>query len=251
MYLFGLERIGTMPDPRTMKTEELEVYYNGMVRSAADLLRLSFFRTNWMKNDMKANGVVPVMCNFIVRRGHTISNIQGMMADSATGLLKPIGDLDSSHRIARIEFIDGQSGKLRQVTYFQGDISDAGLKKMPGVARFLENLPQMNTYMKAASYLCYHEEFFGVADLFVRKSQLVLQEDTGLPFRHFSNGAWDIQLYGVYAYPVSLFTDKRYRQNDELKLAYQKDSAKVKPLPFPLGYHALKRTDNLMRAVRK
>jgi hypothetical protein len=250
MFLFGLERTGQLPDPRKMSIKELETYFKGMERSAADLLRMSFFRTNWMKNDMKANGVIPVMCNFMVHRGYQVSNVIPMRCDSA-GVLVPDYTSDSSW-IVKIEFIDPTKNIKREVTYFQVDLSDGMLKaKAPQMLKFFERLPMCNTYMKAASYLCYHKEFFGIAETIKSKSRLVLQEDTGLPFRHFADGNWNIQFYGTYVYPVSLFTDKIYRQNDELKNAYKADSANVKPLPFPLGYHALKRQDNLMRAIRK
>jgi hypothetical protein len=248
IYMFGLERIGVMPDPTTMKAEELDVYYKGMVRSAADLLRLSFFRTKWMKNDMRANGVAPIICNFIVHRGHVISNITGMKVDTAGNMIT-IGPLDSSHRIARVEFIDKNTGKLRQVTYFQGDISDAGLKANKGVKRFIEKLKPANTYLKAASYLCHHQQFFGVADLIISRSKLLLQEDSGIPYKKFKEG-WDVKLFGKYVYPVPVFTDRMYRQHDDLLIAF-KDSSKVFKLPFPLGYHALENADNLMLAIKK
>ena len=242
-YMFGLEPLGTIP-----KEEMLDKgYYNGVVRATRDLLRLTYFRTNWMREDFKKNGVVPLLCYFIVHRGHDVSDVEFVKPDEHGNLVSV--DPDSATG-ARVEFIDHRTNKVRNVIYFQGDISDAALSKDLAMKQYIENLPQCNLYMKAASYICYHWQFDTICQTFVDHAELCLQEDSGAPLRYFPEANWDRKFFGTYVYPIPLFTDRIYRQKDELKNAFANPD-QVYELPFPLGYHSLAGTDNLTLAIRK
>ncbi len=243
VYMFGLEPLGTIPMAGMLGKD----YYDGVVRSTRDLLRLTFFRTNWMREDFKNNGVVPLLCYFIVHRGHAVSDVEFVRPGANGALL--VSEPDSATG-ARVEFIDSRTGRYRNVIYFQGDISDAALAKDARMTEFIRNLPECNLYMKAASFICYHWQFDTICQTFVNHAKLCLQEDSGAPLRYFPESDWNRTFFGTYVYPISLFTDKIYRQNDELKKAFE-DPENVNQLPFPLGYHSLAGTDNLMLAVRK
>ena len=78
------------------------------------------------------------------------------------------------------------------------------------------------------------------------KSNLILQDDTGVPYSYFQNAAWQVQLYGEYSAPIKPF--KRLYQKD-LAQAF-KDGSKVRPLGFSLGYGAGRRPSSLILAVR-
>jgi hypothetical protein len=79
------------------------------------------------------------------------------------------------------------------------------------------------------------------------KSQFILQDDTGIPYRCFQEKMWEITLYGEYAKPVKEFSNL---EQPELKAAYQ-DKSKVKKLTFHLGYHWGSQHDTIMYLKRK
>jgi hypothetical protein len=83
--------------------------------------------------------------------------------------------------------------------------------------------------------------------MILNKSRFVLEDDTGIPFRYFPAKDWDAQLYGEYIKPVSDF--KGVEQFD-LEAAYA-DAAKVKKLPFHLGYHWGTNKDSILYFKKK
>ena len=60
-----------------------------------------------------------------------------------------------------------------------------------------------------------------------------VQDDSGIPYRYFDRGNWDLRLYGKYSDPIQLF--KNWRQ-DDLKAAFEAQTEKL-PLDFGIGYH--------------
>jgi len=95
--------------------------------------------------------------------------------------------------------------------------------------------------------LMHYREFSRVRDLVLDRSRFILQDDTGIPYRHFSPDEWDIRLYGDYVDPISDFSGVG---QPDLKAAYA-DPAAVKPLPFRLGYHWGSNKGSLLYLVKK
>jgi hypothetical protein len=83
--------------------------------------------------------------------------------------------------------------------------------------------------------------------MILTKSQFILQDDTGIPFRYFKEKNWEIHLYGQYAKPIKDFSGV---EQQDLKAAYQ-DKNKIKRLPFHLGYHYGSNLDAWMFIKRK
>ncbi|WP_328987186.1 hypothetical protein [Thiorhodovibrio winogradskyi] len=242
-FMFGLEPLGDIPGRERLNS----AYYNGVIRSTEDLLRLTFFRTKAMREDFQHNGTVPLLGYFIVHRGHVIQDITYLRLDEA-GIPHQARLNDASG--ARITFQDGRNGRMRSIWYWRGDLSNQGLASAPGLAAYIAGLPPSNLYMKAASYLCHHQGFEDACTLFRDRAELSLQEDSGMPLRFFPEEDWNQTFFGQYRDPISIFTDRLYRQQGALKQAFA-TSDSVHYLPFPLGYHASAHADNLMLAMRK
>ncbi|WP_143741804.1 hypothetical protein [Thiorhodovibrio frisius] len=243
IYMFGLEPLGEIPGRERLNS----AYYNGVIRSTEDLLRLTFFRTKAMREDFRHNGTVPLLSYFIVHRGHSIQDITYLRLDE-TGMPYQAQPQDASG--ARIAFYDARSSRMRYIWYWRGDLSNQGLASTPGLAAYITGLPPSNLYMKAASYLCHHQGFENACTLFRDRALLSLQEDSGMPLRFFPEEDWNQTFFGQYRDPISVFTDGLYRQNNALRNAFA-TADRVHDLPFPLGYHASARADNLMLAVRR
>ncbi len=72
-----------------------------------------------------------------------------------------------------------------------------------------------------------------------------MQDDSGIPLRHFDAETWYGFYYGVYTGPIDLFPN--CFQND-LAAVY---AGGALPLPFGTGYKWRRGESNLMRFVRK
>ena len=93
----------------------------------------------------------------------------------------------------------------------------------------------------------HYETFSKIKNLTIAKSASLLQDDTGIPYRFLST-SFQANLYGKYTIPIKNFSASAHYQKDLAKL--YADSAKVKDLPFSLGYHWQDLNQNYMLFVK-
>ena len=76
-------------------------------------------------------------------------------------------------------------------------------------------------------------EFSKLRDLVTRRSNMILQDDSGIPVHMIDKNIFDIALYGSYTKPT-LGVFKLYTQPDLASMYNNQDN--VKPIHFPIGY---------------
>jgi hypothetical protein len=77
-------------------------------------------------------------------------------------------------------------------------------------------------------------------------SKLILEDDSGIPFRFFDRNKWDIRLYGRYHGPINRF--KQHPQPDLVKADVE---GKTAPLEFSFGYQWQPSRSSLLVATPK
>ena len=100
--------------------------------------------------------------------------------------------------------------------------------------------------LKSASFLPHWRMCDSIRNYILENSNLVVQDDTGVPFRDFEASKWDVRLFGAYSHPDRPF--QREYQRDLAKAFQAK--ANVRELGFSLGYGAGRRSSSLMLAQR-
>jgi hypothetical protein len=255
-HLYALERAGAMPDLKKMKTKAIDTYLVDVYASLSDVFTKSYFITKNMLTDLQrenVNGTLTLMCVFLVRSGHEIVNIKyfHLNENGTETQLKKDSSAIHTNDFVKVYFRNPMDSSIQVASYMKCDLSDNPLKANKGLSTWLNNMPMSVTYIKSASYLLQNSFFSVMRDYILKKSQSIVQDDTGMPFKYISNSKWDISLYGVYIKPVSSFPvgffqtdlEKAYKVSDSLKL--------VKKLPFSLGYHWGTSLQNLIKAERK
>jgi hypothetical protein len=237
--MLALEKPGFLPHADKFKEEELNTYLESVQKSLKDIFILSFFVTKNMQKDLvknKVNGALPLISIFIVRTGNTILNIERVRiaADGKVVTMSNDSNIRAINTGARITFKPKDGDDVRTVYYFSSDISDDGLSRNPGMVKYLADMGHVNSYLKSASYLLHYDHFSKFRDALLDKSDHVLQDDAGVAYRYFKKDIWDIQLYGKWVKPIPLF---HKMEQPDLKEAYLRDSAKVRPIPFSIGYN--------------
>jgi hypothetical protein len=249
--LLALEPAGDLPNPEKLTAKARTEYTESIQTSLNDLFKKSYFITKNMLLDLqkhKANGTIPLMSVFLKRTGNTIVNIEYIGVDSSGNtFVRNDTAKTKSTKGVRIDFVSPGSDKIRSVYYFKVDLADAGLKYNKGFVKYLNKMDSVHSYLKSASYLLHYPEFSTVRNLIFEKSDVILQDDSGIAYDYFNKKKWNIQLYGKYAKPVYDFP---HIKEPNLELAYKSDSS-VKPLPFTLGYHWGTKEVNMLRALRK
>ncbi len=251
--LAGLEPVGELPDIGALSDADLDASLAELRRSLRSISAYSFFRTNDMRAEFSKNqfsGVTPILLLFITRQGFAVQNVeQVVMEPDATLRVTSVAGLQNlpADRVpgVRITFMKPGDAKTRTLYYFTADLSDQGLTRVPQPLKWAASFAPRATYLKSASYLMHTASFVKVRDFITAKTELIVQDDSGIPVRFFPAANWERTFFGAYDGPIQMFAN-RYQQ--DLREAY---GTSARPLEFGIGYDYQAKTSNIQRFVRK
>jgi len=250
--LIGLESVGTVPEPEEIPADSLGNYFRAMRVALNDILTISFFKTNDMMSELgtkELDGILPLLLVFLARTGNEITWIEPVRIDENGQIIPASFPEIAKHdpgKMNGVEIAFEKDGLEKTLYYFSVDLSNFSLASKPGFKRFLDDRGKECTLVKAASYLMHKKYFSQIRTAILEHSNLLLEDDSGIPLRWFDTAEWKIQPYGSYTSPIPMF--KEWVQEDLLAL-YQ-DPNRVKPLPFGVGYNWQTKKSNLMLAWR-
>jgi predicted component of type VI protein secretion system len=225
IVLVGLEPVGALPEPGQPVPAG---FFSRLGAALADVHRLTFFRTLEMSNDFQREGVLGALVATIVRMGGAVSSVQ-------TSTTPPS---------ARIDWTTA-TGQVRRLDYVQADLANAGLKGAAApVVAMVHGLAPYVTFVKAAMFLLAEPRFSTLKQMILDDSSIVLQDDTGIPFRAFDE-RWATRLFGRYEAPGAPYEE---RVQPPLRAAYEQRGAT--PLGFGIGYHVQAARSNLLVASK-
>ena len=245
--LSALEPVGPMPNMARHSPGARAGALHELRGSMQTVLSYSFFITKQMKSDLRTGnvrGTLPMFFVFLARSGKTIDEVE-FISLNPDGLTVPRGDLSAkgSSPGVRIAFHD-KEGRARTLYYFQTDLSNGGLKRS-GFRAFSKALGPADSLVKSASYLLHSGNFTLARDYLLKQSVVIVQDDSGIPLRHFTKGAWDFRPFGKYLGPISIFP-KQYQR--EMQQLFVKGSAR--PIKFGIGYRWRSHETNVLLAIR-
>jgi hypothetical protein len=247
--LIALEPVGTLHDVETEENEYNAGYLQLLQKSIYFSTHDGFFRTKSMEkelNQVNLNGTIHLLLFYIKRCGYSITAVKPIALDSL-GVVHPFdGTRLRTVTAVQIDICDSSRKNVKSVYYFSCDLTNANLKRNPQVLRFAKSLGTQSTLLKAASYLLHRPDFTIMRNYVVDNSTMILQDDSGVPFKFFTPASWKVEVFGTYSRTIDLFTHK---YQPDLKAAY--DTWKPKhPLPFRIGYNLAHREANMILARR-
>jgi len=232
MVLGGLEPVGNLPPPEGLDPSTLGVALKNLDEALHTSLFAGYFITSEMKPQLSQGsfqGVLPVLFTELALTGNIVDAAQ---------MIRPFGS-------PGVQIIYHRSGGPAQTLYyFKADLSNG--KECRNFFSWLRDLGPGASYLKAASYLLPLDAFSETRNFLLNTSQIILQDDSGIPYRDFRTGEWRIQLFGVYTDPLAIF---KLRREPELEAAYGTTYFKG-PLPFGAGYHVNANEANLLLATK-
>ena len=242
--LIGLEPVGCIP---AGLGDYAPQYFSALRRSLEASLTINFFRTNDMQRDFNAEnlrGVLPALLFLIARSGQTISTVTPVTITREGHVARVRDDVQGETSGVEIQFTNGR--QVRRLVYFSLNLNNSRLSRKPGTLKYLASLPEADTLIKSASYLLHRPYFSLIRNTILSKSRLVVEDDSGIPFRFFNQSSWDVRLHGAYTVPIDLFSNCR---QDDLKEAFD-TRTDVQPLDFAIGYGHV-RESNLLVATKR
>ena len=243
--LCGVEPVGPIPDMAKIPRNVLPSSLANLRKSLDSVLSFSFFITKNMKVDLRQtqlNGTLPVLYVFLARAGYTIDSVEPVALDRS-GNFVPEGKGTTPG--VKIVFL-GSAGKPQTLYYFTTDLADWALKINPNFGKFCEQQGQGVTLLKAASYLMHSENFTQVRGYLLAHSKIILEDDSGIPYRFFPRDKWDVRFHGRYIGPI-----RRFLKYGELDLAKANAATAPAPLPFSFGYQWQPSRSSLIVATPK
>ena len=243
--LCGVEPVGAVPDVTKVPQPALASALANLRKSLDNVLSFSFFITKNMKVDLRQqqlSGTLPILYVFLARAGCTIESVELVYLDKA-GTFVPEGKGTTPG--VKIVFT-GPAGRSQTLYYFMSDLANWALKVHPNFGKFCEQQGMGLTLLKAASYLMHSDNFSDVRGYLLTHSKIILQDDSGIPYRYFARDKWDIRFHGRYVGPIN-----RFLKHGQLDLARDNTSAAPSPLPFSFGYQWQPSRSSLIVATPK
>lgn len=243
--LCGIEPVGPIPDLANISRNALPSSLANLRKSLDSVLNWSFFITKNMKVDLKQTqltGTLPVLYVFLARAGCTIDSVTPVALDRS-GAFVPDGKGTTPG--VKILFL-GPAGRPQTLYYFTTDVADWAIKANPNFGKFCEQQGNGVTLLKAASYLMHSDNFSQVRGYLLTHSRVILEDDSGIPYRFFKKDRWDVHFYGHYAGAI-----KRFLKNVQPDLANENAAGAPPPLPFSFGYQWQASRSSLIVATPK
>jgi hypothetical protein len=253
--MVGLEPPGTLPSPSQFKKKKSLAEQLAAERNTVnDVLGRSFFITQYMDRQFRGqvtDGLFQPIIHLLVRTNHTILGYRYVRIDDSGKVVEreavtPTGAPKVANRGVEVDFVDDTTQAVHRLYYFSTNIADDHLKDNKGFTEFVPQLKGMTTYFKATSYMTHRPEFSIIRNLVLDGSSAILQDDSGLPYKLYTNPPWRVQLYGNYDKPIRPFS---WLEQKDLRKAYE--TTGPKPLNFHIGYGLARLPSNLLLATRE
>jgi len=243
--LAGLEPAGSIPDLTKLRGS-LGTDLTQLRNSLRWILQYSYFITSQMSSDLRRGrltGTLPVLYVFLARSGKTVREVSYVKLDE-NGALQP--DPDTSKKVpargVKIVFADND-GEERTLYYFSTDLSNGGVDGSKFLD-FLDTLGPGDGFVKSASYLPHNSGFAKVRDFLLTHTNVIVQDDTGVPLARYEPQKWELQPFGKYVGPIAVF---RGMYNAKYAALFKN----APPIDFSLGYRWKPNQSNLLLAIKK
>ncbi|TAL32703.1 MAG: hypothetical protein EPN93_15465 [Spirochaetes bacterium] len=256
--MMALEEPGAIPEPLKLNANELAYGLQSVQRAISTIASQNYLQSGIMAREMAnkyIEGVTPSLLIFVARLGFTVTDVS-LVGIGPKGDVEPldaqglIGGSKPAVYGSRIMFMVPGETAARSLVYLKARLHNSILAKGTPEGKFFDKMKHMNMITKSAVYLLHTEWLLDVARHFMDRSDIIIQDDSAIPYRYFDPAQWEILLFGTYSAPVALSDLPNPPQQPDLAYAYSIGST---PLAFNFGYGVWmgRGKSNLLRAVRK
>ena len=236
---FSLERPGALPDLESVTTLQFAKLLTDVRSAFRDIFERNYFITSYMNKQLTTpwvRGTVPVMATMMALMNRRIVRIEPI--DLFPELTKAYDTPDGKRprvtlRGVRMEFTNPGAPGVQQLYYFSLDAADKALEYYPDFVNWVGQNRPASALIKSASYLLHDSQFSKTRTMLLESADVLIQDDTGIPFRYINQSPWQVKLYGKYHKPIK---PMEYGYQKDLDSAF-KAKAQTNELPFSFGYH--------------
>jgi hypothetical protein len=235
MVMCGLEPAEGLPVMSQLSPAEVSAGLGAMRTAISSVIQFSFFITKDMKNDLTSSrfrGVLPILMVFMARSGHAVESVDAIrIGGDGSPVITPVESGGAPGLMIRCR---SPRGGLVRVFYARQNLADDSLKPASPFLEFVRQVAPGVAFTKSASYLMHESYFSTIRNHLLNERWALVQDPSGVPYRSFDQGVWDLRLYGNYQRTLGLFGEGA--QQPDLAAAYAEGRHGARPLPFGIGY---------------
>jgi hypothetical protein len=246
--LMGLEPPGEVPALETLSPEDAAALLEDIRTAFRDILARNYFITKHMSEQLQTprlTGVLPLMLASMGLLDLRVASIEPFDLAQLPGPHPGAkARADRRAKAIKVTFYRPPSDKPQTLYYLSLNVTDGALRSNPEFLPLLERFKPSMTFIKSAAYLLQGKEFTRIRQTLLDVSEVLVQDDTGIPYGLLLDRKFEIRLFGRYAPPIREFP---YAYQEDLAAAYEQ-AGKVSALPFSFGYHWQQGRSGLMVA---
>jgi hypothetical protein len=243
--LSALEPTGAVPDFTRLPRPAVAAALYNVERSMASILSFSFFITQSMKLDLREgqlSGTLPILYVFLARSGKTIREVTPIALD-AKGAQHFGGENAGKNATQGLRIVfTGADRQQKTLYYFSTDLSNSSVR-VSGFLKFSETLAPADSLIKSASYLLHSGNFSTARNFLLSHSNVIIQDDSGIPLTFYDPKRWRLFPFGRYARPIDKFPGNYQPEYTEL-------FRRAQPIGFGIGYRWRSYESNLLLSVK-
>lgn len=256
--MVGLEPPGKITDPNSLTSDQLKKGLDSIQSMVGEMAAQNYFTRKRMRREFANphfSGTSPVLLIFMVRLGLSIDYWERVEL-TANGKLaqETQAHIDDKNpdkiEAVRIFFHQPSDKYSRELIFFKMYINENSAEDSTASGKFFQSQGRYNLLLKSAEYVLQIPQYKKFIDTMLARTDIVVQDDSAIPYSAFLKTEWNAQLFGFYTARARLQNTPNVP--DQLDLI-QDFKTNAKFLPFKYGYGVLKGNDksNLMILSRK
>ncbi|TAL33934.1 MAG: hypothetical protein EPN93_12940 [Spirochaetes bacterium] len=256
--MVALEPPGDAPALAAMGRQGIASLLYSMQTAIPEFGMMNYFMSHIMQNAMTGTqlaGVAPVIMAFMARLGLRVCGVERIGFDDegrpvATGTVESAPAQKNNAPAAsgvRISFNVPGETEHRTLVYLCAKLDDGFARGGSPEGRYVGSFRSYVTMLKSAIFFMHYDWIGAVRAMVLDRSLMIVQDDSGIPYRFFDRTVWDVRLLGIYD-PSYTLTNATVLPQPDMRAAYPRDNA---PLPFHYGYGVIINKSNMQIAVKK
>ena len=248
--MVALQPSAEIGDLAALSDGELDRSLQKLRVTMQDIAKRNYFRSAVLrksKTNFGLPGIAPILLAFLATLNKEVVAYENVLLDDSGRLIRT--ETDSATRTSgfRIYFREPGDAEVKTLVYLSLKVDPNFMSTQKPEGKLFATFGQVNLMLKAAIYLFHEDAYSSLAAELLKKSDLVLQDDSGIPAHYFPIDEWKFSLFGVYSRSAKLNDLKRYKLQEDLRELYAQSA---QPLNFAFGYGSWSGRSNLMWASR-
>lgn len=252
--MIGLEPIGNISDPLKLNEDQLRLGLRSMQNAVYEMAALNYFTRKRMRIEFSNpyfSGTTPILIFFMTRLGYKIQYVEKTELNESGELVPiPLEQKVEATKPVAVKIYFSKDTRHGTLTFLKIFLEKNSHEIDTPAGKFFQKLGRRNLLLKSAEYELQVPTYDNWIQSILSKTDMVVQDDSGLHFRNFTGPEWTSQVFGVYTGRFRLQGVPPVSDQIELIEPF-KQRAKI--LPFKYGYGALRGEgkSNLMIISRK